>query len=85
VTEAWTPNPTPTPKQLTPYLAEISSRELCRVTNIEVAVLRFEEIVTAENFGNGSNRRAHLHLEDALDMIRKAIELPAVTLTFRTF
>jgi nucleoside-diphosphate-sugar epimerase len=73
VTEAWRPRPRPTPEHLSAYLAEISAREISRVTPLRVLCLRFGHVVAAEETRGQPFDARWLHVEDAIQGVLRAL------------
>jgi nucleoside-diphosphate-sugar epimerase len=73
IDESWAPRPSTEIDQLAPYLAEVASREISRSRPIECFILRFDDVVSPQEFDSGPFRHNWLHLEDAVSAIAKAV------------
>ena len=74
VTEQWAPRPTTDIDVLAPYLAELVTREVARVTPVQVVTLRLAEVVDDDDAkGNPADPR-WLHLDDAVRAVECALK-----------
>ncbi|MCL5997287.1 MAG: NAD(P)-dependent oxidoreductase [Chloroflexi bacterium] len=75
VDERWRPRPLPNTAQLCAWLAELSARECARVGSPPVTCLRFGRLVNDEQAAMQPYDPSWLHLEDALQAVRRALEV----------
>lgn len=69
IDEEWLPRPTTAANQLIPQLAELTSREISRTRDLEVAVLRLDEV--SQVLGDPTS----VSVSDAARAITRAVEL----------
>jgi nucleoside-diphosphate-sugar epimerase len=72
VNESWRPRPEPKPAQLPLYLAEVTLREVARVTGLASFCLRLGNVIDTPTAHNGSFDPFWLHVEDAVSAILSA-------------
>ncbi|MBW3623516.1 MAG: NAD-dependent epimerase/dehydratase family protein [Armatimonadetes bacterium] len=74
VTESWRPRPRPRAEDLGPWLAELSLREGARALPLHALCLRFGRIVDTEEARSAAYDPLWLHLDDAVEGVRRALE-----------
>ena len=74
VSEWWAPKPTTDIADLAPYVAELAAREMSRVMPIRAIGLRLGEVVDSEQIAGLPPDPRWLHVEDAVQAVRRAIE-----------
>jgi nucleoside-diphosphate-sugar epimerase len=75
VDERWAPRPAATAADLTPYLAEVTAREVTRVRPIEVVALRLGEVVSDSEVARGAIDSQSLHIDDAVQAVERALAM----------
>lgn len=73
VSEWWQPRPTPAIKDLVPWMAELSAREMARTMTSRFVCLRFGQIVDAADIAAAEPDSRWLHLEDAVQGVECAL------------
>jgi nucleoside-diphosphate-sugar epimerase len=76
VDEAWRPRPSTALEELAPYVAEVSARDLARSLPLSVVCLRLGRLVGDEAAQRGPADPRWLHLDDAVQAIRRALTYP---------
>jgi nucleoside-diphosphate-sugar epimerase len=74
--ETWAPRPSTTTANLAPYLAEAASREISRSRDIRCIVLRMDDILEPESWEAGAGTGTSLHIDDAIEAIVRAVDVP---------
>ncbi|HLJ53510.1 MAG TPA: NAD-dependent epimerase/dehydratase family protein [Chthonomonadaceae bacterium] len=74
VDEGWRPRPYPVPAQLACWLAEQSMRECCHTAPIRALALRFGQIVTDDEIAGRPFDPRWLHIDDAVQAVRRALD-----------
>ena len=74
VSEQWAPRPTTEISDLAPYVAELTVRESARVMPVKAIGLRLGEVVDSEHIAGRPPDPRWLHVEDAVQAVRRAIE-----------
>jgi len=75
VDENWRPRPQPTLDQLCVYLAEVTLREVTRVTNAPALCLRLGAVVDDAFTASHAYDRRWLHVEDGVAALRRGLEV----------
>ncbi len=74
IDEDWRPQPKPTAEHLSPWLAELSAFEMLRWLVYRCTCLRFGKIVTSEEAQTQPYDPAWLHIDDAVQGVKCALE-----------
>ncbi len=77
VDEGWRTRPQPTVGQLSPYLAELTVREVTRETGVPTFCLRFGHVVDDSMVADSPADPRWLHVNDAVAAVWKALEVEA--------
>lgn len=73
VTEQWAPRPTTEVHDLSPYLAELTVREVARVMPLKAIALRLGEVVDDDAVKRRPADPRWLHVEDAVQAVERAL------------
>ncbi len=75
VDESWRPRPLPPLEQLCPYLAELATREVVRVTGTPTLCLRLGAVIDDEQAATQPFDPRWLHVDDAVQALQKALDV----------